>query len=143
MGPESVHLDKYGTVLKNVDDGDKGIYVHENAKTEADVNKTYSAKNTDAGGEKIGELGGSIDANKIFGNLLSKNIDYAKGIINPLTFKKLVKGQGDWDFKNNSKTIFGLVHNLDKGKEVQTQFSFDGRTMMLKSLVIITMELQV
>ena len=75
----------------------------------------------------IGEIGGKIDASKIFKNLLNKNISYAKGIVNPLTFKNLVKGHGDWDLKNNTKTIFGLAHSLDKGKETQTQFTFENK----------------
>ncbi|HMH33658.1 MAG TPA: polymorphic toxin type 44 domain-containing protein, partial [Puia sp.] len=75
----------------------------------------------------IGELGKTINANKIFKNLLAKNIAYAKGIINPITFRNLVKNKGEWDLKNNTKTIFGLAHSFDKGKETQTQFSFQGK----------------
>ncbi len=74
----------------------------------------------------IGELGKTINANKIFKNLLNKNISYAKGILNPLTFRNLVKGHGEWDLKNNTKTIYGLANSFDKGKDVKTQFSFQG-----------------
>ncbi|WP_443946593.1 RHS repeat-associated core domain-containing protein [Pedobacter sp. AW1-32] len=123
MGPESVHLDKYGTVLKNVNDGDKGVYVHEKAKTEADINKTYSAKNTGAGGEKIGELGGNISMDKVYSNLLDKNIKTAEGIWSPWTFKNLVKNHGDWDYKNDKDHIIGL------GNDGKTTFSFEGKTM--------------
>ncbi len=81
-----------GTVLANYDDGDKGVYVHENAKSEADVKKDYDAKkNTSAGGEKIGEIGGKINVNKVFSNLLNKNIKEAKSIYNPLTFRNHVR----------------------------------------------------
>ncbi|WP_461788810.1 DUF6443 domain-containing protein [Pedobacter sp.] len=123
MGPESVHLDKYGTVLKNVDDGDNGVYVHEKAKTEADVDKKYSSKNTGAGGEKIGELGGKINMDKVYSNLLDKNVAIADDIWNPNTFRKLVKNRGDWDYKNDKKHIIGL------GNDGKTTFSFEGRTM--------------
>ena len=80
LSPESVHLDKFGNILKNVDDGDKGVYVHENATTEADVDKTYSAKNTSAGGDKIGELGNTLNVDEIYTNMLNKNIEEAKSL---------------------------------------------------------------
>ncbi|MFD0766126.1 RHS repeat-associated core domain-containing protein, partial [Mucilaginibacter lutimaris] len=51
-GMFSTHVDEYGTVLKNVDDGDKGVYEHD-GKTAKDVEKTYSKTNTGAGGEKL------------------------------------------------------------------------------------------
>ena len=121
---ESIHLDKNGKVLANYDDGDKGVYVHNNAKSEADVKKTYDAKkNTSAGGEKIGEIGGNINVNKIFSNLLNKNIKEAEGIYNPFTFKNHVKNRGDWDLKSNKNYIFGL------GNDGKTTFNFQGKTM--------------
>ncbi len=123
MGVESIHLDKNGTVLGNYNDGDNGVYVHENAKSSADYKKDYSSKNTSAGGEKIGEIGGKINVNKIFANLLNKNIKEAKDIYNPFTFRDHVKGHGDWDLKNNKSTIFGL------GNDGKTTFSFQGNTM--------------
>nr|WP_317197634.1 RHS repeat-associated core domain-containing protein [Chryseobacterium tagetis] len=94
MEGESIHLGKYGNVLKNIDDGDNGVYLHKNAKTERDINKTYSSQNTSAGGEKIGELGGTIDANYIYSNTLSKNIEESSNIWNPNTFREYVKGGG-------------------------------------------------
>ncbi|WP_431311631.1 polymorphic toxin type 44 domain-containing protein [Pedobacter albus] len=123
MGPESIHLDKYGTVLKNVDDGDKSVHVHEKAQTEADVNKTYSTKNTSADGEKIGELGGKINVDKVYANLLEKNMKEAKGIYNPWTFKEKVRNKGDWDLKSDKGSIFGL------GNDGKTIFSFQGKSM--------------
>src|SRR5690606_35619027 len=69
----------------------------------------------------IGELGKTIDASKIFKNLLTKNISYAKGIIKPNTFRNLVKNKGYWDLKNNKNTIYGLANSFDKGKESKTQ----------------------
>lgn len=124
MGSESVHLDKYGTVLKNVDDGDKSVYVHEKAKTEVDVDKTYSTKNTSAGGEKIGELGGTINIDKIYSNLINENIKEAKDL-SPIGFYNHVKGKGVWDYKNRENTIYGLVNDLKDN----TSFSFQGLKM--------------
>ncbi|MFA5621067.1 MAG: polymorphic toxin type 44 domain-containing protein [Weeksellaceae bacterium] len=123
LAAESIHLDKYGTVLKNVDDGDDGVYVHNEAKTEADVNKTYSAENTSAGGDKIGEIGGVINVDGIYSNLLRKNMQEAKDIWNPFTFRDYVKTNGEWDLKNNDSTIYGL------GNDGKTQFSFQGNLM--------------
>ncbi|WP_430408592.1 polymorphic toxin type 44 domain-containing protein [Kordia sp.] len=119
-GLYSIHTDESGNVLKNVDDGDDGVYVHEGATTEADIDKTYSAKDTSAGGEKIGELGGVINADKIYANALANNIAEAEGIYNPFTFRNNVKNNGKWDLKNNTETIFGLAN------DGETQFSFEG-----------------
>jgi len=123
MEPESIHLDKFGAVLKNIDDGDNGVYVHNTAKTEADVDKNYSSKNTGAGGEKIGELGGKINLDKVYANLLDKNMKTAESIWSPWTFKNLVKNHGDWDYKNNNGHIIGL------GNDGKTTFTFEGKTM--------------
>ncbi|RFM27218.1 hypothetical protein DXN05_16830 [Deminuibacter soli] len=75
---------------------------------------------------RIGELGKTIDANKIFKNLLNSNIKEAQGSHSPFTFKNLVKNKGEWDLKNNQKTIYGLANAFDKGKESKTQFAFQG-----------------
>jgi hypothetical protein len=120
MSEESIHLDKNGKVLANYDDGDKGVYVHNNA---SEVKKNYSSKNTSAGGEKIGEIGGNINVNKIFANVLNKNMKEAQSIVNPFTFRNHVKNRGDWDLKSNKNTIFGIAND---GK---TTFSFKGLTM--------------
>lgn len=59
--------------------------------------------------------------------MLDNNIETAGGIVNPFTFKDHVKNKGDWDLKNNKNTIFGVANSFDKGKDVQTQFSFEGQ----------------
>lgn len=76
--------------------------------------------------EKIGELGRRVDANIIFRNLLNANIRRAKKSFNPLEFRKLVRGKGDWDLKNNKLTIYGLANQFDKGKATKTEFTFEG-----------------
>lgn len=123
MEAESIHLDKYGNVLKNVDDGDNGVYVHENIFTKEEIDKKYSSKNTSAGGKKIGEIGKTIDINYVYGNTIKKNIIEAKNIFNPFTFRKKVATKGEWDLKNDKNTIYGL------GNDGQTQFLFDNQKM--------------
>jgi RHS repeat-associated protein len=81
----------------------------------------------------IGEFGKSIDG-KIFKNLLNKNIKYAKGIINPLTFRSLVKGHGEWDLKNNMKTIYGEVNKYDNNNKTTTNFSFQNKNYSAQDL---------
>lgn len=54
LGPTSTHTDKDGNVIAIYNDGDLGVYRHEEAKTKADVDKSYSSDNTSAGGEKMG-----------------------------------------------------------------------------------------
>lgn len=50
----STHTDKNGNVLAVKNDGDLGVYMHKNAKTALDIDKTYSAENTSGGGLKMG-----------------------------------------------------------------------------------------
>jgi len=123
MEGESIHLDKYGKVLKNIDDGDNSVYVHNDAKIKSDVDKTYSANNTSAGGEKIGEIGGTINIDQIYVNVLNRNMSEAKDILDPFTFKDNVKTNGKWDLKNNNSTIFGLAN------DGSSNFSFQGNIM--------------
>ena len=123
MEGESIHLDKYGNVLKKVDDGDNGVYVHQKATTEADINKFYNSKNTSAGGEKIGEIKGTLNINKIYTNVLNKNTKEAKKVYNPFTFRDYVKTNGKWDLKNNKNTIYGI------GNDGETKFLFNNILM--------------
>jgi RHS repeat-associated protein len=127
-GMFSVHVNETGEVLRNYDDGDNTVFLHNKGTTAQQVDKSYTGKDHSAGGENIGELGKTIDANKIFTNLLDKNIDIAGDIVNPFTFKDHVRNKGDWDLKNNKNSIFGLANSFDKGKDVQTQFSFEGQS---------------
>ncbi len=129
MGPESIHLDKYGNVLGNFDDGDDGVYVHEAAKTWDDFlqggwMKDYDRlTNTSAGGKKIGEIGGEINVDEIYSNVLDKNTSEASDIISPVEFRDRVKNRGVWDLKSNKGTIFGL------GNDGKTQFVYQGIKM--------------
>ena len=51
---------------------------------------------------QIGELGGTIDINIPFSNLLNKDLKEAVSITNPKYFEQLVKTGGNWDFKGDS-----------------------------------------
>ena len=123
MESESIHIDKYGNILKNVNDGDNGVYIHQNATTKSDIDKVYNKNNTSAGGRKIGEIGGKLDINEIYTNTLNENIKESKGVYSPFTFRNYVKTNGKWDLKNNKNTVYGLTND---GK---TQFLFNGQTM--------------
>jgi len=74
----------------------------------------------------IGELGKTIDASKIFKNLLNKDIATAKGIFNPFTYRNFVKNKGEWDLKNNKNTIYGLANSFDKGRIIKLNFLLRG-----------------
>lgn len=54
-GSTSTHTDKNGTVLAVYNDGDLGVYKHDDVETKKDVDKKYSKNNTSAGGQKMGE----------------------------------------------------------------------------------------
>jgi RHS repeat-associated protein len=131
MDATSVHVNKYGDVLKNIDDGDNHVYEHDNAKTTADVDKTYSATNTGAGGQNIGELGGTIDVNNIMTNLLQRDGQIAEGLTTSQWVAKVMP-HGEWDLKANKSTIFGVAWAYDqdiKGKtggDNDTFFSYKG-----------------
>jgi hypothetical protein len=44
----------------------------------------------------LGKLGGVINADEIFSNLINNNINVAAGIWWPYTFRNLVKSKGEW-----------------------------------------------
>jgi RHS repeat-associated protein len=113
MQSESVHVDDRGNVLKNYDDGDNSVYLHE-GKTKKDVEKAYeSSAATDAGGRKIGDLGGNIDISMIAANLLKDNKKSAQQMSRGGWIVRVLPG-GIWDMKNNKKTIFGIAWAFDE-----------------------------
>ncbi len=117
----STHTDESGNIIKEYDDGDDGVYVHNTGTTETEIDKQREdKKNTGGTGEHIGEIGGVIKADRIYANALATNIAEAEGIYNPFTFRNNVKNEGKWDLKNNKNTIFGLAN------DGETQFSFEG-----------------
>lgn len=52
---ESTHTDEDGNVIAVYDDGDKGVYKHENGTTKDYLDSRHSSSATSAGGEKMGE----------------------------------------------------------------------------------------
>ncbi|MGP1994270.1 DUF6443 domain-containing protein [Zobellia laminariae] len=55
MSPFSTHTDEDGNVLAVYDDGDLGVYTHENGTKVADIDSSHSNENTSAGGSRKGE----------------------------------------------------------------------------------------
>jgi len=100
------------------------------AKTEADVDKTYSSSNTDAGGEKIGELGGKIDIDKIFSNLLSKDAKISEELNGDAWVGKVLS-YGDWGLKNNKNTIFGVAWEYDLAHQQNPNTFFEYKNFQI------------
>jgi hypothetical protein len=93
-------------------------YITRNDKTDNLVYMSNRGQNT-----FLGELGGNININEIYTNLLDQNASEAKSIWNPFTFKNKVTDYGEWDLKNNKNTIYGL------GNDGKTNFSYQGNDM--------------
>jgi hypothetical protein len=72
---------------------------------------------------QIGTLGGKIDANEIYSNLLRENTKEAEEMYNPWTFRDNVKTKGKWDYKNDKNSVFGL------GNDGKTMFVYRGSEM--------------
>ncbi|MBO4588306.1 MAG: hypothetical protein J5711_05310 [Bacteroidales bacterium] len=107
---DTIVVNRYGDVIRN-DKTDNSVYLSENNKM-----------------TRLGELGGEIKADYIYSNLLKKNAERAKSMWNPFRFRKLVKTKGDWDLKNNKKTIYGL------GNDNRTTFLYNGNKMESQDL---------
>lgn len=110
FGVDGIVVSNNGSVLQN-NGKSENVYVH------------HFIDNTNS---YIGKIGGKVDASEIFSNTLKENISYASGILNPATFRNLVKNHGSWDLKNSSGSIFGLSHAFDKQNNTSTSFSFQG-----------------
>jgi RHS repeat-associated protein len=124
----SVHIDKFGNVLANYDDGDNSVYLHEDA-SKTEVEAQYSQNNTSAGGKKIGELGSNINTNGIMKNKLVLSLSKAIKM-KIVDYYYAVKKDGDWDLKDNTNTIWGVAWAYDKENKTNTIFSFGGYTNM-------------
>jgi RHS repeat-associated protein len=64
---------------------------------------------------KLGELGSHIQVNEIVQNILEDNAGRADNM-ELETWKNTVKGGAEWDYKDNSKTIFGIAWSYDEGQ---------------------------
>ena len=103
---DTIFVNKYGYINKN-DRKDNLVYM------QGDKGRL----------KKLGELGGTIDITEIYKNLLKLNSSIAKETVNPQDFYEEVKSNGEWDFKANMKTIYGI------GNDGKTQFSFGKNKM--------------
>jgi RHS repeat-associated protein len=104
-GGDTIVVDNIGSITRN-DKTDNLVYMSDGENNEF-----------------LGELGKTIDINKIYTNLLNKSSKEAESIWNPITFRNKVKTKGEWDLKNNKNTIYGLAND---GK---TRFSFQKKEM--------------
>jgi RHS repeat-associated protein len=73
----------------------------------------------------LGLIGGNLDVNRIYSNLLDHNVSIATGIWDPRDFRNLVQAGGEWDYKVNTQSIFGFTTSLDS----RTRFVFRGSVM--------------
>ena len=90
---DSLIVSNVGTILYE-SGKDKGVYYAKDAG-----NYVY-----------IGEIGNIINIDYIYANLLFDNMQSAK-LMSPLKLRKLVKNHGEWDLKNNNKTIYGIANH--------------------------------
>ena len=97
-------------------------YITRNDETD---NLVYTT-NEDGELVALGEIGGDINVDDIYANLLEQNTEEAAGMWNPFSFRNKVKNKGEWDLKNTKNTIFGLA-NHTKGEK--TTFTFQGESM--------------
>ena len=80
----------------------------------------------------IGTTGKIIYVDLIYNNLLRQNKPIAENLINEglfdatQTFNKYVRNKGEWDYKQNRNTIYGLVNMTYKNN---TLFKFKGVDM--------------
>ena len=106
--------------IRNIDPEGDTIFVDNTGYIMRNDNKDNLVYNNNT---FLGELGGEINIDEIYSNLLAKNISESEDIINPFTFRNKVKTNGEWDLKNNKNTIYGL------GNDGKTIFNFDGNKM--------------
>ena len=119
----SEHIDKYGNIIAHYDDGDNNVYLHKSGTTIADIGQQRSAlHNTGGEGKKVGELGGNIDMMSFFENKLSQSASESKKM-SIFSYYTKVKLYGDWDLKNNEKTIWGVAWKYDSDNNTNTTFS--------------------
>ena len=80
----------------------------------------------------LGQIGGTINIDIIYRNLLEQNIALGTGMWSPWNFRDFVTSGGIWDYKirynqaGRRNTIWGYV-NI--GTQEKTNFSFQGQTM--------------
>ena len=123
----SDHIDENGYLIAHYDDGDDGVYVHANGTTKTQIdNQREVLGNTGGIGLYIGDLGGEIDVSSVMENKLQESSTIAQTFRGnskySLYYDKVHTG-GDWDLKNNEKTIWGVAWEYDNTNGTQTTFS--------------------
>ena len=128
----SEHIDKFGYIIVHYEDGDNGVYLHNEGTTKEKIDMDRMIQNNTYGfGEKIGELGVEIDMNAFFINKLDESSTVAKTIGKSGDVERLrqyaekVKTNGVWDLKNNKNTIWGVAWNYDMNNGTKTFFISD------------------
>ena len=75
----SEHIDEFGNMIAHYDDGDNGVYMHNNGTTKAQIDQQRIDNNNTGGtGQGIGELGGNINVTTVMDNLLALHSEEAK-----------------------------------------------------------------
>ncbi|MFN6387803.1 MAG: RHS repeat-associated core domain-containing protein [Bacteroidota bacterium] len=145
-GRFSTHTDVDGNVLKVYEDGNFGVYKHDEAKIPSDIEKKYSKKNSSAGGEKMGEtwteLGftdfGDYEKNGADRNGSVKVANGAKIYFgstwaeskvsqilganpDPVTYAIMARSGADWDLKKHTPTGNDSYGSLLFGKYVSAR----------------------
>lgn len=123
MEATSTHTDKFGKVIKVIDDGDLGIYKHDGDKkfTENEIKTKYNKNNTSAGGTKMGRSltkysftkGG--DFNKPSGKI---NFGSNK---NEVTIQNLINHNGgivDYGLNASNNQLFDIKSSIGKDESI-------------------------
>ncbi len=112
-GMFSTHTDEDGNVVAVYDDGDLGVYKHQGQVTKADISSKHNAKNTSAGGQKMGETEfwdefrnpetgkeiGTLNFGESWDNTIADLHNQSKGM-DLLEIRTESKLRGDFDIKN-------------------------------------------
>ncbi len=109
-----IDFDGDSTIVNNV-----GYIIRQNGID----NGVYLQKDEQSVLNFLGEIGKEVDISEVYQNLLLLNSKVAKRMFNPWKFKKLVATNGEWDLKNNSKTIYGISNDS------KTKLLFNGHVM--------------
>ena len=109
-----IDFDGDSTIVNNV-----GYIIRQNGID----NGVYLQKDEQSVLNFLGEIGKEVDISEVYHNLLLLNSKVAKRMFNPWKFKKLVATNGEWDLKNNSKTIYGISNDS------KTKLLFNGHVM--------------
>ncbi|MDR0940124.1 MAG: hypothetical protein LBN29_12415 [Mediterranea sp.] len=124
----SVHLNRWGEIVQENDDGDDGIYTHDDL---SNWDNSSTLGKSGMGIRYIGDIGGTVNIDYVFSNLLEQNMNYAavnnrRNLLSlpvaMVDFIFKVWTGGEWDLKNNEKYIYNRFLK-------ETSYSFQGKLM--------------